>query len=141
FSKALLTVAQHEAEQHAKRFCPLGSQVRKIGGDKLPSDIRPVGTGQKVHVFHQHVVRQDDRFAPDFEHGGIVGETARGRMMGEGPQAVDESGLAAQRTALATASSTPLTNFASRSSKNACATSTYSLIAVAVGTSARASSS
>jgi hypothetical protein len=45
------------------------------------------------------------------------------------------------RTAFATASSTPLTNFASRSSKNAWATSTYSLIAVPTGMSGRASSS
>ena len=139
-------LAEHEAEEHAERFGAFRSEIGEIGGDQFPGDVGPVGAGQEMHAFDQHVVGEDERFAADFEHGRIVRQPARGRMMRERPQAVDEGGLrrdrgAAQRTALATASSTPLTNFASRSSKKACATSTYSLIAVPVGTSARARSS
>ena len=82
-----------------------------------------------------------DWIAADLEHRGVVEQAARGGVRGERPQAVDECGLAAQRTAFATASSTPLTILASLLSKKAWATSRYSLIVVLTGMSGRATSS
>lgn len=93
-------------------------------------------------AFDHHVMGQDQRFATDGQDGAVIFQIAGSGVAGDGPQQVDKGGLAAQpRTSLATASSTPLTNFASRSSKKALATSTYSLIALPLGTSARAISS
>ena len=93
-------------------------------------------------ALHDHVVGQDQRLAAQRQDGAVILEIAGGRVARDAAQQVDEGSLAAQeRTSLATASSTPLTNFASRSSKKALATSTYSLIALALGTSARATSS
>ncbi len=95
-----------------------------------------------MYTLDHRIVREDQRFPTDLENGGIVGQAAGGGVRRDAAQGVDEGGLAAQaRTSFATASSTPLTNFASRSSKNAFATSTHSLIAAATGTSGRASTS
>src|SRR6478736_9703987 len=127
-----------------------------------------------MHAFDHHVVGQYQRFAAEFEHRAIVGQSARGGVFGQSFEGVDEGalvhtasltifvrpepvegrawrdlrGLAGSprtgkdyRTALDTASSTPLTNLASRASKKAWATSTYSLIAVPTGMSGRASNS
>ena len=76
-----------------------------------------------------------------FDHCAIVIEPACARMLRQGAEGFDEGEFGGQRTALATASSTPLTNCVSRLSKKAWATSRYSAITAPVGTSARASSS
>ena len=89
----------------------------------------------------ERVLSQDQRFAAEFDDRCVVFEVPRLWSGCERPQRCDELRLVQRPAAFATASSTPLTNFASRSSKNAFATSTYSLIAVAFVTSWRASSS
>ena len=139
--EAGVPVAQHEAQQHAHRLRALGGEVGQIAGHQFPRDIGRISIGAEMHAFHHHVMRQHQRLAPDVEHGGVVRQPARARMQGQGAQHPKKGGLAAHRTSLATASSTPFTNFASRSSKKAWATSTYSVMTVAWGTSGRASSS
>lgn len=95
-----------------------------------------------MHPFDHRVLRQDECFVSDFEDRGVVVQPACGGIGRDRTQPRNKVELAAQlRTSLATASSTPLTNFASRSSKNALATSIYSPIAAPVGTSGRAISS
>ena len=108
--------------------------------------------------FHQHRLGREiegDHYADaevDFFDDVVSGAIARqeeidallGEKLAEGWSVarLDKTMLQILRpAAFATASSTPLTNFASRSSKKALATSTHSLIAAATGTSGRAMSS
>ena len=65
------------------------------------------------------VTSQDQRLAAHFQHRRIVRQPARGGVRGDRTQDIDEGEFGAQRTALATASSTPLTKLASRLSKKA----------------------
>jgi hypothetical protein len=137
--KPLVIRAEHVTQQHAHRLRALGGKVRYVGGDQLPGDVGGVLLGQVMHAFDHHVVREDQRFSAELNHRAIIVETSRPGVRRDPAQGVDEGEFAGQeRTAFAMASSTPLTNFASRCSKKAWATSTYSLITVPVATSARA---
>ena len=140
-NEARLVLAAGEADEDADRPRALGREVGEVGRDEFPRHVGGVLPPRGVHPFDQHVVGQHQRFAPDLEHGRVVVEISRPFVQRKGAQALDQVELPAHRTCLATASSMPLTNFASRSSKKALATSTYSLIAVPTGTSARAISS
>jgi hypothetical protein len=91
-----------------------------------------------MDALDQRIVRQDELFAADFDNRGVIVEAARGGRVGQRLQRGDERAFVQRPASLATASRMPLTNFASRSSKNALATSTYSLIELALGTSGRA---
>ena len=95
-----------------------------------------------MYIFGHHVVGEDKCFLPQFDHGRIVEQSPRRRIARQRAHHLNESGFSGQpRFSFATASSRPLTNLASFLSKKACATSTYSSITAAVGTSARARSS
>src|SRR3546814_10214358 len=81
-----------------------------------------------------HVMREDQRLAANFQHRAIIVQSACGGVGRQAAQLRNEVSLAAQRVAFPIPSRIPLTNLASRSSKKAFATSTYSLIALAMGT-------
>lgn len=94
-----------------------------------------------MNALDHRVVGHHKPVSTTLEHRGIVFKSARAGMQRQRPQRGDEICLVQRPLPFATASSTPFTNFASRSSKKALATSTYSPIAVPVLTSARAISS
>ena len=91
--------------------------------------------------FRHDIMVEDQRFVAKLQNCAVVFKPAGALVERQFAQGIDEVGFAYCRASLATASKMPFTNFASRSSKKAFATSTYSLIAAAVGTSARANSS
>ena len=91
-----------------------------------------------MDALNQRIMRQDKAFAAYFDDCGVIFQPTGRRIICQRLQRRDEPGFVQRPASLATASSTPLTNFASRSSKKALATSTYSLIALALGTSGRA---
>ena len=129
------------AQQHPDRFSALRSQIRQIARDQLPRDVRHIGIGPEMRAFSHGVMGKDQRFAAKLQDCAVIFKPARALVQGQAAQSCDEIRLVYDRTSFETASRMPFTNFASRSSKKAFATSTYSLIAAAVGTSARAISS
>lgn len=139
--EALVSGPQTVGQQNTDRGRAFGGQIGKVYGDQLPRDIGWIFVCPDMNSLEQAVVGQDQCFAAEIQYGGVVIQVAGGGVRRQMAQRSDEGGLAAQRTSFATASRTPLTNLASRSSKKALATSTHSLIAAATGTSARAISS
>ena len=69
------------------------------------------------------VVREDQPFTTQFDDRGIVAKPPRGGITGQRGQRGDEIRFFQRPASFATASSTPFTNFASRSSKKALVTS------------------
>ena len=134
-------MAQHVRNQNGDRPGAFRRQVRKVHRDQFPCDIGWIFIVADMDALDQRIVRDDQRFAARFKDGGIVFQTPCCGIVGQRLQRGDESAFVQRPASLATASRMPFTNFASRSSKNAFATSTYSLIALALGTSGRPISS
>ena len=139
--EAMIVSSEHMRQQHPGGFRPLGGEVGQVHRHQLPGDIGGVLPFENMNALDQGVMRQNKVFAAYFQNRGIILQVAGPCRGGEGAQAGDEVAFVQRPSSLATASRIPLTNFASRSSKKALATSTYSLIAAALGTSLRASSS
>jgi|GEM_PF-3983089 len=138
FKKPFVATAKAMAQQHTYRLCTFGREIGQVHRDQLPSGIRQVAAFLKMRTLGHHVMRQNQRFIANLKYRAIIIKPARARMQREFAQGFDETAFVYDRTSLPMASRMPFTNLASRSSKKAFATSTYSLIAVAVGTSARA---
>ena len=94
-----------------------------------------------MNPLDQRVVRYHQRVIAKGEDSCIVFQTAGGGILCQRLQRGDKVAFVQRPASLAIASRMPFTNLASRSSKKALATSTYSLIALALGTSGRASNS
>lgn len=94
-----------------------------------------------MNALDDRVVRQDQCLAAELDDRSVVLKAAGFGTGRQRLQRSDEVTLVQRPASFATASRMPLTNFASRSSKKALATSTYSLIEVALVTSCRAMSS
>ena len=139
--EAFVGVAQHMRNQHPDGGGALGGKIGQVHRHQLPRDVGRVLVLADMDALDQRIVCQDKLFAADLDNRGIIVEAARGGCVGQRPQRGDECAFVQRPASLATASRMPLTNFASRSSKNALATSTYSLIELALGTSGRAISS
>ena len=137
----MIVHAQHVGNQHTDRLCALGGQIGQVHCNELPGDIRRILPLEDVNPVDERIVRQDEGLAPEPDNGRIVFQSARGPMARKRAQGRDELGFVQRPISLATASRMPFTNLASRSSKKALATSTYSLMAAALGTSLRASNS
>ena len=127
--------------EDADRLRPFGGKVGQVHCDKFPRDIRRILPFEDMDTLDDSIVSQDKCFVAEFDYGCVVLKTAGLRGSCERAQGGDEIRFVQRPASLATASRMPFTNLASRSSKNAFATSTYSLIAAALGTSARAISS
>ena len=140
-NETVVVSTEHVGDQDTNRLGTLGGQIRKVHCDQLPCDVGRVLPFEDMDALDQRIVGQDKCFVADFENGSIVFEAPRSGVGGQRSKRCDEFALVQRPISLATASRIPFTNFASRSSKNAFATSTYSLIAAALGTSLRAISS
>ena len=139
--KARVGIAQHMRRQHAEGPCTLGCQIGQVHCDELPCNVGKVLVRADVDALDQRVVGEDQLLVADIQNCGIILETACGGGVRQRLERGDERAFVQRPASVATASRMPLTNFASRSSKNALATSTYSLIELALGTSCRAISS
>ena len=141
FDKARVIIAEHVRNENADRLRSLGGKVGEIHRDQLPGDIRRILPFEDMDAFDHGIVREHQRFATELDDCGVVLKPPSFGTGRQRAQRGDEIALVQRPTSFATASRIPLTNFASRSSKKALATSTYSLIEVALVTSCRASSS
>jgi len=71
----------------------LGGQIGQVGGHQFPRDIGGVLLWKPVDAFDHHVVGEDQAFAAKVDHGHVVVEPARGRILREGAQGGDEGGF------------------------------------------------
>src|SRR3546814_1160363 len=100
-------------------------RISDWSSDVCSSDlIGHVGVRKVMRTLGHYVMRDDKRFAAYLQHRGIIFQPACGGVARQAAQLRDEVSLAAQRASFPIPSRMPLTNFASRSSKNALATST-----------------
>ena len=139
--EALVCFTQHMRNQHAGRRSALRGQVGQVNRDQFPRDIGRILVLADMDPLDQRIVRYHQRVIAKGKDSCIVFQAAGGGILCQRLQRGDEVAFVQRPASLAIASRMPFTNLASRSSKKALATSTYSLIALALGTSGRASNS